>query len=270
MIITRQNEWQFHMASEVNDILKPLSAQTGINFFSHVRIYNDGSRTDLTNQPDINLNYYDPKLKLFEQYIPETSCIESSDAIYLGDPENDPTVQMMKAIGNATYVFSYIDQHEFYTDVFNFAMPKDTQNAFEKYMENLPAIKIFQYDFLFKMGKILNVGKQKRIILPAKTVVYEEKGLILGVDKDLDWNDFPREKKILIGNGVALTVNEFFACKELYNGNSPQRIALIMSKSVRYVNKLLLSSQRKLNAKDTYHLVSILHKLIVFTRRCAL
>ncbi len=268
MIITTQNEWQFYIANEVNDLLKPLSYQTGINFFSHVRIHLDGSRTDLTNQPDINRNYYDPKLKLFEQYLPETNYVESSDAIYLGDPENDPTVQMMKDIGNATHVFSYVDEHALYTDIFNFAMPTNTKDPFEKYMENLPAIKVFQYDFLSKMEKSLNVGRQKRIVLPAITNIYEEDGFILGPDEDLDWSNFPRSKKIFIGNGAALTVNEFLACKELHNGNSPSRIAIIMGKSVRYINKLLFSSQQKLNAKDTYHLVSILHKLVVFTKRC--
>jgi DNA-binding CsgD family transcriptional regulator len=234
-------------------------------------MYPDGSRTDLTNRADINEKYYNPQLKLFEVYTPEANAENiKSDFLYLGNPGNDPTIQMMKETGDSTHVLSMIDKRDEFIDVFNFGMPTNTKHPMESYMRGFSGLKLFVSDFLLNFNKKIDLKKDERIILAEiKKPLSEDiviKGLLQKIDHYvLDEKFYINQlKKIYIGNNIWLTNSEFKTCYLLFHGFNPRKISQILTVSDRFVRKNLTRICDKLHVNDNYHMLFKLRSMFIF------
>lgn len=264
-------EYFQNLSDDIAQFISPIE-KFGINFFSHCRLYPDGSRTDLTNLPDINKKYYCPKLKLFEVYTPEANSENiNSDFIYLGNPENDLTIQMMRETNNVTHVLSMIDKRSNSTDVFNFGMPKEAAQPLESYMRGFSALKLFVSDFLINFEKKITLDKNDRILIDSPHNITNENIVITGLLKRIESYILDEDKyinklkKIYIGNDIWLTNSQFRIIYLLHHGFHPHKISDILSISKKSVNKHLSQICFRIDANDNYHLLSTLREKFIFS-----
>ncbi|MDA0910961.1 MAG: hypothetical protein O2809_05325 [Proteobacteria bacterium] len=270
MIEIKHPEYFHSLSQDVDSFMSPIK-KYGINFFSHARIYKDGTRTDLTNSADINEKYYNPATKLFEVYTPEAQVDSiTSDFIFLGNPKDDPTLEMMRQVNNSTHVLSMIDKNNDYTEVFNFGMPEETESPISKYMNEFNTLKLFISYFLLTFESKIILPEKDRIQIKVNNKINDElkiEGLLKKIDHYVLDNEIylSNLKKVYIGNGVWLSNVEFKTVYLLYHGFNPSKIASILGVSLRCVNKHLSSACWKTSSCDNYHLLHVLKNLFIFS-----
>jgi hypothetical protein len=269
-MITVQHPNYFHSVSaSLLEHSKKLTTQQ-INFFSHCRLLQDGKRMDFSTNSTINTEYYSPRNKLFEIYVPEASHDKiSANFIYIDGSTGDKTLEMMKSIADTTNTLSIIDKCDNYTDVFTFGLPSNIKDALNHHMSIMPVLKLYISDYLQDFKNQIHVGLQQPIIVPHNNVgeiePYAISGILSAEDHDVLDADYIGLKNIYLGGGKSVTRQEFNALYLLFSGYEPEQISRIMVVSRRHTSKLLSAACKNIGVDNNYHLLSKIRKMMMFT-----
>lgn len=249
--------------SEMRQLLAPLK-RYGVVHFSHIRIYNDNSKTILTTHPGFSVLFY--KNKFYQEAFAghpsqyQSGIVLTQDLI--GHPgENDIVSTIRQACFEYDHFFpdlTILEKHDTYVDFYFFGFPASQQYATSFIVNHL---EVFQRYILFfkESGKLLIKKTVKNRFnwheRSGDTTLLTSENFQKYVQLPVNNNNARLSKKYLI------TPREGLVACYLQNGFSPKEMARELSISVRTIEKYIFNLRKKFDSRSMIHLVAKLNQV---------
>jgi LuxR family transcriptional regulator, quorum-sensing system regulator SolR len=258
-------------ASDIDGLCVELR-KLGITFFSHTRIFNDGSRFDLNNHAKMIEEFYYGKEKIYELYTPEVDPQGRPDEILLLDNlEDNPSFQFLREGYNIDHMLVKIEKHDLYCDVWNFGTTKENKNIVHLYLSHLDILTLFTYFYRDKCQDLIKACEKDPIII--KTAPTTDIKIIShqNMDQLFEETRLSLQSKTnryylngTVNRDEHLTKAEMECCYWIYQGKTSEEIALITDRSKRTIEKHIENIKTKLGCYNKGQLIKIVKELGIF------
>ncbi len=260
--IDLSNHFSINTANQINKIVAPFSTHISIKHFRYLKLYTNGSRIILANNPDCTRFLYELghyKTMWFDGEFPEYL----KEGWYLWDIMRtiyyNNTKTLFEAIINETlglyHGITYIVKGIGFYEIYTF----DTDHA-DIYRIDHKIIKQFIFYFKQEANKIIKQSDQERLVIPIKQPLLEHdphnnKDKISAILQTLQSNRYYLGGKY---KDVYLTAKEAQCVYWLIQGKSAEEISLIEKNSIKTVLCHLENIRRKLNCTKQTQIVRII------------
>lgn len=244
------------IAGDLESCMQPLKDKN-ISFFSFTRVFNDGTRIDINNRPDMASEFYFGQDKLFSNYTPETNPRQiGTNMMYLNHLQNNNTVRFLKDQCKIDHMCVLLEKKNNYVDVYNYGTHPDLQKTYENYLDNLGLLKSFPYLVKEKLQHRIKHFEQTPIKLDFN-------------EKQIQTNKGPTDQLgiqqyYIDRNGVYLTKRQMEFCYWLTHGKSPSEIATLMNISIGTCRRHMEAIKKALDVDHMYQLLYKLNQLALF------
>lgn len=232
-------------------ICTPLK-ELDINFFNHVRFYNDGSVTVLTS------NALWLKYCLNNERPREGNIMGLESGIYLwSDILENEVVSDAKHYFGICRVIQFIEKKESHRDVFAFGSKIDRDTTTSFYFNNLDLLKKFIFFYKTRAKKLLEIADKNRVITP---VIMKTANLPSVIEKLTRINNEKRTKfQTLINNDLMqpLTKQQLLCLSLLAEGKTAKEAGRILKLSYRTIEDHIRNIKNKLHCSSKSDLISI-------------
>lgn len=234
-------------ASQVAEICKPLS-KVDIDFFSHVRTFEDGSISILCNRPDISIACAESQLYHNARYTKPPRFYTSGYYIWNNDNRTDKEEEhsaLLRKHGISNGL-TIIRREAEYCDFFHFASSPNNSHINNFYVNNLEAFGKFADFFLEKAHQLIRISERNRI-----KVAPEENDLEV-LSKEEKANNDSGFMRVLTQNGmnsgsINLSKRQKDCLYWLLKGKTAAETANILNLSQRtvesYINHIKIKFQ---------------------------
>ena len=266
-IIKPQSDLMLSSANEIDTLCADLK-KLGITFFSHTRIFNDGSRIDIHNNAKMIEEFYYGADRMYEHYTPEIDPQSTQENILLLDSlEDNASFQFLREGYDIDHMLAKIDKHDSYCDVWNFGTNKNNKDIKQVYFNHLDILILFTFLYLDKCNDLIKQCEQdpiliRRNIVDTNTAVRANKHYT-----DIRKRLVSKIERYYLNGGASceyLTQTEFECCQWIYCGKTSEEIAMIFSRSKRTIEKHIENIKNKLGCYNKSQLVQAIKTLRVF------
>ena len=268
-IIRPKSNIMLDSASEIDVVCSELK-RLGITFFSHTRIFNNGSRIDINNNALMIEEFYYGKDKIYEFYTPEINPKERQEDILLVDSlEDNPSFQFLRNGYNIDHMLVKIEKQEAFCDVWNFGTKKENKDITRLYLNHLDVLILFTYYYREKCANLIRESEKDPIII--SDIKFNDKDLdkfnmtaeqvkdcLLSKTKRYYLNSFQMEP-------VYLTKSEIEICLWIYRGKTSEEIAVVLGGTKRTIEKHIENIKRKFFCENKGQLILKLKSLGIFS-----
>lgn len=253
------------------DVLCAELRKLGITFFSHTRIFDDGSRIDLNNHAPMIEEFYYGKDKMYESYTPEIKPKCTIDEILLlDDLKDNASVQFLRDGYNIDHMLAKIEKHATYCDVWNFGTTKDNEDISRIYLNHLDVLTLFTLYYQDKCQDLIKACEKDPIIikeLPDGSINLEHNDENSQILKDIKAALQAKTNRYFL-NGLSntehLTKTEMECCHWIYQGKTSEEIAMITNRSKRTIEKHIENIKVKLGLYNKGQLVKAIKEFGIF------
>lgn len=254
---------------DIKEICSPLFKELNLKSFQYSRIYQDGSRSELSThreylkesflQKKITNKVYSPNLLPTNQrYLFITQWVESMPYEFNKKFTRRLKAQQQHKFGNG---FVIVNHQENFHECFHFYSPLDNKLSFHNYCQNLHLLEHFIFYFKDKGQDIIQRSVSQKLVPPwmkdtnsPLLKIYNENEIVLNkmnVERYfIDKGDF----------NTHLTKREFRCASLLIKGYDFKSIANKLNISSRTVETHINNIKLKLNCHSRMQLVELLNK----------
>ena len=257
-IIKPKTDIMLRSSTEVDNICNPLK-KVGIQFFSHTRIFEDGSRIDLNNNPDMISEFYYGKEEMYRDYTPEIDPHDSdANLLFLDSLHNNKSIQFLREGYKIDHMAVEILKKDGYCDVFNFGTTPENNAFYADFMQNKDVIDVFKKYYFDKANDLIKKFSTDRIVIIGDND--GEKSTKNGIEhKCSSWDSARKElykyHNEVLSNKFNLTEAEKKCCTLLLKGLSRNEIADALYRSPRTIDAHLQSVKKKLGCKNLNQMI---------------
>lgn len=267
-IIRPKSNLMLNSASDIDMLCSQLK-KLGITFFSHTRIFDDGSRIDLNNHAQMIEEFYYGKDKMYKLYTPEVKPKNKSDQILLLDSLDDnASFEFLREGYNIDHMLVKIDKHDTFCDVWNFGTTKDNKNINQLYSNHLDILILFTLYYRDKCHELIKTCEKDPILikesfltqsdnLAEASKLFEEIRASLQAQTNRYYLDIK-------SNGEYLTKAEIECCYWIYQGKTSEEIAIVTNRSKRTIDKHIENIKTKLSCYNKGQLIKIIKGFNIF------
>lgn len=240
-------------ASDVAGLCHDFSTHYKVPHFLHTRMYFDGSRFALTNNPEWYQYFIENHLFNYSRLDKHPSCYRSG--YFLWDAWNKGTLydylKEFEAGFDYGHGFSIIRRHHEWVDKFDFATYLHHRFMNQFYINNLSLFNQFVDAYCKEAKNIFLIAEKKREILPYTPKAH--------YDKEYKDTFLPRNILSALNldndtNNVKLTKRELECAYWLVNGKTISEIGMLLEISPKTVEKFFDSIKKKFNAYTLFQL----------------
>lgn len=246
-----------------NDIKK-----IGITFFSHARIFNDGSRIDLNNHPEMIDEFYFGRDKMYKTYTPEVNPKSlDTNLIFLDSLHDNQSVNFLRNGYSIDHMVVEIEKYQDYCDVWNFGTYPTNNNFYSSFIIHRETIDIFKLYYLDRAQELIKKCEKDpiRIISELPNEFIEPASLLFKNANNSQWNDVKEKLLKEIQNSKSeqnnLTKSERKYSQLLMEGLTRTEIAQIVFRSPKTVDAHIQNVRQKLNCKNMPELLTKLYSM---------
>jgi DNA-binding CsgD family transcriptional regulator len=245
--ILHENSIMLTGTNDVDTLCAPLY-KMGVTYFSYVRIYNDGSRFDITNNARICEYYYNTGQ--YKDYSPEMSPDELPEGfIFVSTSLEDSSVlKTLRNEFNLDHVVAFVQRYKDYHDLWHFGSTPNNPSIVNFYFNNLDLLKSFCFYFKDKGASLIKLYSQERFLTNSEKTknimqekpLNERSNIIASLATD----------KYFLGEAYEdqyITKREVECINWFSKGKTAQEIGVILGISKRTVDSHIESAKRKLN-----------------------
>jgi len=247
-------------ASEIGQICHVLQ-KFGINFFSHTRVYDDGSFIDMSNNAAM-LDYFYYKTDVYKHYTPDVSPELIRNGYFLCStiPDNKSIIACKEDLNIHNIVVLQERCGDHY-QVWNFGSSPDHTNINHFYLNNIDILKSFIYLFKDKARLLIKRFEQDKIVRPKLEKDTLEEELTINREQFYKQIDIDR---FFIDAKTYLTTREAECLYWLAKGKSANETAIILACSTRTIETHINHAKSKLNCYKQTCLVRAAFTLGIF------
>jgi DNA-binding CsgD family transcriptional regulator len=258
------NNNRFILASEqVRDICLKIKIY-GINVFSYLKNFNDGSQLHFSSDPLWLKDYYQFELYKSSLFEYNPNYYFSGFLLWPNSYNHSSLVQHSKKYFNTGNGITFMEKKDNYCEFYFFSGDPNSTWLTNFYVNNLEFLKDFTLYFKNRFDKTLQQEEKNKIFLPRtwEPPIPEELQLLVSMHHAV-----PDLKRILSTNyfeNNVLSAREIEIAKQLIVGKSAKEIGKILNISNRTVEKHLENIKEKLCCNTKTKVVSSLLKSNVF------
>jgi DNA-binding CsgD family transcriptional regulator len=255
-------------ASEVKEICQPLFDLTSISDFFYFRVYNDGSRINLSTRPDWTQYVYQMDYSSITNFDVKPSSQQadlpkSGVFLWSGLGETLPSRHLKNAYEdklrdarnnfNIDNGLAVIQDGDGFQDFFNFGSTRSHPGVVNYYFNHLDYLKRFIRYFANKAKLLIDNSLEKKIVLPkvVSLTINGTKGLFVKKEQHSSFIDGTEIGKHLVSLGenseVSLSSRQAECMYYKYRGRSASQTANILNISVRTVEEHLKIANKKID-----------------------
>ena len=229
-------------AGEIDQICQVL-ARFGVNFFSHTRVYDDGSFIDMSNHAGMIDHFY-YQTDVYKHYTPDVSPELLRDGYFLCAtiPHNPAVVACRETLGIDQILVLKERCHDHY-QIWNFGTYCHNPDINSFYLNHLDILKSFTYFFKDRAVALIEQFEQDKIVRPTMNTAPLAKELEAA--KQSFYSEVTIER-FFIDDKVYLTMREAECIYWLAKGKSPSEIAIILSCAQRTAETHINNAKNKL------------------------
>ena len=263
-IIRPKTDIMLSAAADIDTLCSEIK-KLGITFFSHTRIFDDGSRIDLNNHAAMIEEFYYGKDKMYELYTPEIKPKCTSDEILLLDNlEDNPSFQFLREGYNIDHMLVKIEKHKTYCDVWNFGTTTKNKTITRLYLNHLDLLVLFTHFYKDKCQSLIQLCEQDPIVInetqQSDNIFSDDSNLIEEIRTSLQ----EKTNRYYL-NGIShLTKSEIKCCYWIYQGKTNEEIAAISYRSKKTIEKHVENIKAKLSCYSKSELVNKIRKFGIF------
>lgn len=253
---------QFHVsvADNIRQICSILSPY-GITHFSHGRNYNSEAYSLFTTHPEFS------EIFIREQFYTIAYCAKASQyqsCVVLSNQLDIPSISQAQLQTGIANVIVFVKPYKDYVDFWWFGTKPEFSQAKEFYLSNIDLLENFIDYFKQKASKLLNELYKHRMIYCGKW--NDTTKLVTSEINDINLNATiqqieENQRLYSIALKKNFTIEELKCASYLIQGFSPKEIARTCDKSVRTIEKQLLSLRYKMNSRSLLHLATQLARI---------
>jgi DNA-binding CsgD family transcriptional regulator len=268
-IIRPQTNLMLDSAAEIDNLCIDIK-RLGITFFSHTRIFDDGSRIDLHNNAQMIEEFYFGKDRIYEFYTPEINPKDSEDDVLLLDNLKDNmSFQFLREGYNIAHMLVKIEKNPSYCDVWNFGTTRDNKNISNIYINHLDILTLFTYYYRDQCHNLIKKCLSDPIIIKSSSpstppASWNTNQLLLDDVRQTIKKKTHRYYINNLSNDSYLTDAEISCCFWICRGKTNDEIAIATNRSRRTIEKHVENMKNKLGASNRTHLIKLLVKLGLF------
>lgn len=248
----------------VSEICNELLANLGVTYFNYLKIYKDGSRDLLTNNPKWiehfykNALYHSSGALDIEYFLPKGyflwSELNNDDPIYAQGRENF----------NIDNGLSFVVKQKDATILYIFASTRENHIINNFYARNIDLFKRFILYFNDKGSDLIKEAEKNRIILPDNQLVSnkKEKPLYFSEKNRIDFFKKTEIERFFISEqdeSVYLTKREAECVAYMLYGSTAKQTAKNLNISYRTVESYINQAKEKLKLSTKEELIEFLY-----------
>lgn len=248
-------------ADDLIDICKPLERFMKINYFAHVNIDSKNNFTSLGKSPKFAEHYYRKGYYNVDVHLNDNQAKEEyvvQDTVL----HHGSTDELFKdcAEFKINNIFTILQRKENSIDAFHFASGENNPKINEKYLSNLPFLKLFIQSFKEKVlsDRTLRKAYDYKIAINTSSDGYlsgtNQSKYNLNTQEFLDALDINRFYLPHDQNNTYLSKRELECLYWLHLGKTAEEIAMILSITERTVRAHTNKIRSKLNCYTLYQL----------------
>lgn len=237
----------YSASSDVAEIAKPLN-QLGINYFTYMRSYHDGSRLYLYHDPKILTAYLEEEYYLIGNTECKPERYKEQVALWSTVPNQKVISECARSRGVDHGMFMFQPQDD-YCEVFSFATQSGNEHIVNTYLSKMDVLTTFKQYFREKAAPIIDQAVKQKIILPFNNKI--------DIDSYLVNPDTINNKLMLLASPVKslLTNRQLQCCLLLMQGKTAKEIANTIGLSARTVEDYLSQIRTKLGCRNKTELI---------------
>jgi DNA-binding CsgD family transcriptional regulator len=257
------NHFSLASAVEVNNICREPLSDSGISYFNYIKIYNDGSRELLTNNPDWIDFFYQNGLYKTAAVVNIEHLLPKGYFLWSELENGDPAYTYGRDFYNIDNGISFVEKTKEATILYIFASTRSNYAINNFYLRNIDLFRRFILYFNDKADKLIKKARNNKIILPEKQII-KNLNLDHNIIGDDEKNAFIKstiiKKFTIVNNGerIQLSRREAESAAYMVNGYTSKEIAKILGLSFRTIEKFNLKVKAKLAYKTKQELENVL------------
>lgn len=250
-------------ANKIAEICQPLSDAFNIQYFRYMRLFNDGTRFILCNQPDVMRYFYEEghyPLAWHDQakpaYVHKPGFTVWAIKRLSDSKEQKKIEEEMKRFFNIKQGIAYVERHSDSAEIYDFG-----SSGFHIYDVKCSVLQRFIFYFKEQTQKLLKNAQSEKIYVP---VVDKEIAKNYIDDKEKLFLESIKTKRYYLGGaleGTYITQSEIVCLNWCFKGKTAEETALLLGISKRTVERHLESVKRKLNCYKLSQLIPLGIKL---------
>lgn len=234
---------------DIYEICKPLFNKFGINFFSYVRLYGDGSALVLISDGEWH------RCAFKNKYV-TTGPMLGRSGIQLWDNYSSTKVkEVLNEVNLNNGIMIYNKKNEEYVEFFELASSIKGASVVEFYFNNMDLLEKFLIYFKNKADKLIKEADKNRIIVPSE--------MLFSTVEEVTYEDFLysiNTKKIKFEvntQNIIFSRREYDCLVLAAKGKTMKEIGGILNISHRTVNTHLDSAKEKTNCHSKAKLIDL-------------
>lgn len=263
--ILPKNHIIFTTTTFVQQICSELFKKFNINGFRHVRLYDEGSRFELTTDAHWASHFMERGYFNYSRLDRNGSCYQSGyflwDAWNKATPAYEIVIRDARENFDGGRGFSILRRSQEWADKFDFSASTKNNLANETFLNNIDCLDRFVDFFLLEMAGLIEKAHHSREFLPFIIDSSEEYPDTFLPTKIFEIVNNQDERKRLSTDNVQLTKRELECIYWLSLGKTVSEIALIYNISARTVEKFILSIKGKFNCRTLFQVGQIASNL---------
>jgi LuxR family transcriptional regulator, quorum-sensing system regulator SolR len=252
-MVMRLSEKHFSITStqDVEQIIQPIK-KLGINFFSYLRIYPEGTFTVLINQAKWHKHFSGLELP------GSLSFSDLKTGIYLWQDISHPQVVTdARNYFNIDNLIDFVYSDKNYIESFSFGTPKTQQAMLSFYFNNLDILQRFIDYFKTQSFDLFKQADKERLLFPTH----------MTTNTNFNAPDFSENQRIDLLMSIRaikkhhhLTEKELCCLKHLAYGKSIKEIASILNNSPRTIETHLSNIKAKIGCFSKSQMLDVYFK----------
>lgn len=226
----------FTACSDLTNACQSFFNKTGINYFQHFRIYDDGSVSGMFTNADTTRRFIELDFPSFSSF--KESDKNKHDYWFMWDEEL-PWLPVQIGRDNGLYHgITKIRRGAGYYDMIGFAMPEERCSAASYYLSNLSSLEEFIISFEKDNSELMKNSANARIMMPE-------------INRDANYKELCLDPngKFKVGNSY-VTSREYECLRQRDEGKSAKEIARNLSISHRSVETFFARVRERTNRYD--------------------
>lgn len=256
-----KNHIVFYAAVCMQQFCSELFKKFNLICFRHVRLYDEGSRFELTTDPEWTKHFMEQGYFNYTRLDRNGKCYQSGYFLWDAWNKNTPAYEivMRDALQNfdGGLGFSILRRSTAWVDKFDFSSSIKNARANETFLNNIHLLDDFVNYFLIRMSSLVEKAHQSREFLPFVIDPSEEYADTFLPKHILSAVSHSEEKK-QTNNCLSLTKRELECLYWLSLGKTTSEIALIFDGSARTVEKFIISIKEKFKCRTLFQVGQIM------------
>ena len=250
---------------DMQEFCKELLKKYDLNGFRQVRLYDEGSRFELTTHASWTQHFMELGYFNYSRLDRNGTCYHSGYCLWDAWNKDTPAHEIVIRDAIVNYDggrgFSILRRSQEWVDKFEFSTSTNNHKANEMFLSNIEALDRFVDEFLQKMAPWIKRAHQSRDFLPFAIDASEEYAdtfLPAQILKAVSPTITPQQNSF---ENASLTKRELECIYWLSLGKTTPEIAMILNVSARTVEKFIIAIKEKFNCRTLFQMGQVISRI---------